>query len=66
LVFIIKYERYKRQVINPLAKPYKKLENLMITEVEKNKTYMKGLIEAFPENLTAVLTITNKLIKINL
>jgi len=38
----------------------------MITEVEKNKTYMKGLIEAFPENLTAVLTITNKLIKINL
>jgi len=27
----------------------------MKTEVEKNNTYMKGLIEAFPENLTAVL-----------
>ena len=32
----------------------------MKTEVEKNNAYMKGLIEAFPENLTAALAITNK------
>ena len=32
----------------------------MKTEVEKNNTYMKGLIEAFPENLIAALEIANK------
>jgi len=32
----------------------------MKTEVEKNNTYMKGLIEAFPENLTAALEIAKQ------
>jgi len=31
-----------------------------MTETEKNNAYMKGLIEAFPENLTEGLTIANK------
>jgi len=32
----------------------------MMTEVEKNNTYMKGLIEAFPENLTEALEIAKQ------
>jgi len=32
----------------------------MKTEIEKNNTYMKGLIEAFPESLTAALDIAKQ------
>lgn len=33
---------------------------LRMTEIEKNNSYMKGLIEAFPENLTEALVIASQ------
>ena len=31
-----------------------------MSEVEKNNDYMKGLLEAFPENLTEAIIIANE------